>query len=89
MPFDGVLYASRVMVAKEAHTSEPCKELIVKCAGVDDEKVRDGYFCLQAGSSALTGYLYALPQWEGTYDRETGGILTVQSELYVIPFLDC
>jgi enoyl reductase-like protein len=57
MPFDGVLYASRVMVAKEAHTSESVKELIVAAAGVDDDK------------------------WEGTYDKETGGILTVRSEL--------
>lgn len=57
MPFDGVLYASRVMVAKEAHTSLSVKKLIVAAAGVDDSK------------------------WEGTYTKETGGILTVQSEL--------
>lgn len=48
MPFYGVLYASRVMVAKEAHTSEACKELIVKCSGVDDEKVRRDCFGLSA-----------------------------------------
>ncbi|QRV90063.1 fatty acid synthase subunit beta [Ceratobasidium sp. AG-Ba] len=57
MPFDGVLFASRVMVAKEAHTSKSVKDLIVAAAGVDDSK------------------------WEGTYAKETGGILTVQSEL--------
>lgn len=57
MPFDGFLFASRVMVAKEAHTSLPVKELIVACKGVEDG------------------------QWEGTYDKETGGILTVKSEL--------
>lgn len=57
MPFDGFLYASRVMVAKESHTSPSVKQLIVDAAGVDDSK------------------------WEGTYDRETGGILTVKSEL--------
>ncbi|KAG8716660.1 3-oxoacyl-[acyl-carrier-protein] synthase [Ceratobasidium sp. 394] len=57
MPFDGVLFASRVMVAKEAHTSKSVKDLIVAAAGVDDAK------------------------WEGTYAKETGGILTVQSEL--------
>ncbi|PCH34892.1 DUF1729-domain-containing protein [Wolfiporia cocos MD-104 SS10] len=44
MPFDGLLFASRVMVAKEAHTG-----------------------------SAST--------WEGTYAKETDGILTVKSEL--------
>jgi len=57
MPFDGVLFASRVMVAKEAHTSLAVKKLIVAAPGVDDDK------------------------WEGTYDKETGGILTVRSEL--------
>ena len=57
MPFDGVLYASRVMVAKEAHTSLSVKKLIVAAPGVDESK------------------------WEGTYVKETGGILTVRSEL--------
>ncbi|KAL0953237.1 hypothetical protein HGRIS_004490 [Hohenbuehelia grisea] len=57
MPFDGFLFASRVMVAKEAHTSSSVKDLIVAAAGVDDA------------------------QWEGTYTRPTGGILTVRSEL--------
>ena len=57
MPFDGILFASWVMVAKEAHTSEPVKQLIVQAAGVGDER------------------------WEGTYKAETGGILTVSSEL--------
>lgn len=57
MPFDGFLFASRVMVAKEAHTSSSVKDLIVKASGVDDSK------------------------WEGTYAKETGGILTVRSEL--------
>ncbi|KAH9945014.1 fatty acid synthase [Epithele typhae] len=57
MPFDGFLFASRVMVAKEAHTSSSVKDLIVAATGVDDA------------------------QWEGTYAKETGGILTVRSEL--------
>lgn len=57
MPFDGFLYASRVMVAKEAHTSLSVKELIVAAPGVGDDK------------------------WESTYDKETGGIITVTSEL--------
>jgi len=57
MPFDGFLFASRVMVAKEAHTSESVKQLIVAASGVDDK------------------------EWEGTYSKETGGILTVNSEL--------
>ncbi|KAJ3540249.1 hypothetical protein NM688_g6254 [Phlebia brevispora] len=57
MPFDGFLFASRVMVAKEAHTSPAVKDLIVAAKGVEDS------------------------QWEGTYAKETGGILTVRSEL--------
>ncbi|KAI0685962.1 fatty acid synthase [Cytidiella melzeri] len=57
MPFDGFLFASRVMVAKEAHTSSSVKDLIVAAKGVSDA------------------------QWEGTYSKETGGILTVRSEL--------
>ncbi|KAF8963371.1 hypothetical protein BDZ97DRAFT_2075857 [Flammula alnicola] len=36
MPFDGFLFASHVMVAKEAHTSSSVKDLIVAAAGVDD-----------------------------------------------------
>ena len=57
MPFDGVLFASRVMVAKEAHTSSSIKDLIVSASGVDDAN------------------------WEGTYTKPTGGILTVWSEI--------
>ena len=36
MPFDGFLFTSRVMVAKEAHTSSSVKDLIVAAAGVED-----------------------------------------------------
>jgi len=57
MPYDGFLFASRVMVAKEAHTSTSVKQLIVDAPGVGDDK------------------------WEQTYDKPTGGILTVTSEL--------
>jgi len=57
MPFDGFLFASRVMVAKEAHTSSSVKDLIVAAPGVDNK------------------------QWEQTYVKPTGGILTVRSEL--------
>ncbi|BGP56496.1 hypothetical protein JCM8202_004608 [Rhodotorula sphaerocarpa] len=57
MPFDGFMFASWMMVAKEAHTSESVKQLIVDAPGVEDG------------------------QWELTYDKPTGGILTVNSEL--------
>lgn len=36
MPFDGFLFGSRVMVAKEAKTSLKAKELIVECEGCAD-----------------------------------------------------
>ncbi|KAF8312438.1 fatty acid synthase, partial [Clavulina sp. PMI_390] len=57
MPYDGVLFGSWAMIAKEAHTSESVKQLLVQAPGVDDDK------------------------WENTYKGDTGGILTVQSEL--------
>lgn len=57
MPFDGFLFGSWAMVAKEAHTSESVKQLIVDAPGVGDDN------------------------WEQTYDKPTGGIMTVNSEL--------
>jgi fatty acid synthase subunit beta len=36
MPFDGVLFGSRMMVAKEAHTSLAAKQAIAACQGVED-----------------------------------------------------
>lgn len=38
MPYDGFMFGSRVMVAKEAHTSESVKKLIVEAPGVDDSQ---------------------------------------------------
>ena len=43
MPFDGVLLASRMMVAKEAHTSPHAKALIVEAAGVEDSEWHTSY----------------------------------------------
>jgi fatty acid synthase subunit beta len=37
MPFDGVLFGSRMMVAKEAHTSPNAKKAICDAPGVDDK----------------------------------------------------
>lgn len=47
MPFDGILLASRMMVAAEAHTSNQAKKLIVEASGTFDdanqwEKTYDG-----------------------------------------------
>jgi len=43
MPFDGFLFASRMMVAKEAHTSPSVKDLIVAASGVDDSEWEGTY----------------------------------------------
>ncbi|KAI5782751.1 acyl transferase domain-containing protein [Geopyxis carbonaria] len=37
MPFDGVLFGSRMMTAKEAHTSKNAKQAICDAEGVDDK----------------------------------------------------
>ncbi|KAF7591456.1 hypothetical protein BBP40_001559 [Aspergillus hancockii] len=58
MPFDGILLGSRLMTAKEAHTSPAVKEAIVAAPGVANEA-----------------------EWEQTYKRPAGGILTVTSEM--------
>lgn len=57
MPYDGVLFGSRVMTAKECKTSPAAKEAIAACPGVPDS------------------------QWEETYKKPTGGIITVKSEM--------
>lgn len=43
MPFDGVLFGSRVMVAKEAYTSKMAKQAIVDAAGLDDHEWEKTY----------------------------------------------
>ena len=57
MPFNGVFFGLWVMTVKEAHTSDPVKQLLVRAPGVDEDK------------------------WGQTDKGETGGVLTVQSEL--------
>ena len=43
MPFDGILYGSRMMTAKEAHTSFQVKQAIVNAEGVDDSQWEETY----------------------------------------------
>ena len=57
MPFDAILLGSRMMVAKEAHTSLQAKKAIVDAQGVPDLG------------------------WVGSYERDTGGVITVLSEM--------
>ncbi|KAI9826790.1 MAG: hypothetical protein M1819_007261 [Sarea resinae] len=43
MPFDGVLLGSRIMTAKEAHTSPAAKQAIVDAKGLDDNDWEQTY----------------------------------------------
>lgn len=43
MPFDGCLFGSRMMVAKEAHTSKAAKQAIVDAVGLDDSEWEKTY----------------------------------------------
>ncbi|GAB7362021.1 hypothetical protein MBLNU230_g2055t1 [Neophaeotheca triangularis] len=43
MPFDGVLFGSRVMTAKEAHTSTAAKQAIVDAEGLEDSEWEKTY----------------------------------------------
>jgi fatty acid synthase subunit beta len=43
MPFDGIMFGSRVMVAKEAKTSPAAKKAIVDAVGVDDNEWHKTY----------------------------------------------
>ncbi|KAK8105498.1 hypothetical protein PG999_008857 [Apiospora kogelbergensis] len=43
MPFDGCLFGSRMMVAKEAHTSKDAKQAIIDAPGLDDDEWEKTY----------------------------------------------
>ncbi|KAI1490976.1 beta subunit of fatty acid synthase [Biscogniauxia mediterranea] len=43
MPFDGCLFGSRMMVAKEAHTSRNAKQAIIDAEGLDDDQWEKTY----------------------------------------------
>lgn len=43
MPYDGCLFGSRMMVAKEAHTSKNAKQAIVDAQGLDDSEWEKTY----------------------------------------------
>ncbi|KAL2001695.1 hypothetical protein VTN02DRAFT_1387 [Thermoascus thermophilus] len=43
MPFDGCMFGSRMMTAKEAHTSKNAKKAIVEAPGVDDDQWENTY----------------------------------------------
>ncbi|KAI6082719.1 fatty acid synthase beta subunit [Hypoxylon rubiginosum] len=54
MPFDGVLFGSRCMVAQEAHTSIGAKQAIVNSRGVDDQEWEKTYQKPVGGGGVLT-----------------------------------
>lgn len=43
MPYDGCLFGSRMMVAKEAHTSKAAKQAIIDAEGLDDSEWEKTY----------------------------------------------
>jgi len=53
MLFDGFLIGSRVMVAKEAHSSPSIKDLIAAAAGVDDSQWEGIYVKDTGGTNAV------------------------------------
>ncbi|KAI1414020.1 fatty acid synthase beta subunit [Hypoxylon sp. FL1857] len=54
MPFDGVLFGSRCMVAKEAHTSRWAKQAIVDAQGLDDQQWEKTYQKPAGGGGVIT-----------------------------------
>ena len=43
MPFDGCLFGSRMMIAKEAHTSKAAKKVIAHAEGLEDQRWQETY----------------------------------------------
>ncbi|RYP69141.1 hypothetical protein DL771_006235 [Monosporascus sp. 5C6A] len=54
MPCDGMLLGSRMMVAREAHTSPQAKALLLKAPGVDDAMWESSYNASDAAGGVLT-----------------------------------
>ena len=54
MPFDGVLFGSRCMVAKEAHTSKAAKQAIVDAKGLEDHEWEKTYRGPVGGGGIVT-----------------------------------
>jgi enoyl reductase-like protein len=79
MPFDGFLFASRVMVAKEAHTSPSVKDLIVAAAGVDDIAWEGTYIKVTGGILTVRSEL-----GEPIHKVATRGV-----KLWMTPFSSC
>lgn len=57
MPYDGCLFGSRMMVAKEAHTSKNAKKAIVEAPGVDDDEWEKTY------KGPAGGIITSCPRW--------------------------
>lgn len=54
MPFDGCLFGSRMMVAKEAHTSHGTKQAIIKARGLTNEQWESTYKGHSSESDIIT-----------------------------------
>jgi len=58
MPFDGVLFASRMMVSRESLASDSVKKTIVEAPGIEDERLwEDSYTKPTGGIVTVTSEL--------------------------------
>ncbi|KAJ3375545.1 beta subunit of fatty acid synthetase [Allomyces arbusculus] len=66
MPFDAVLFGSRMLFAKEAQTSDAAKDLIVSCPGINDETGWENAYVKPTGGIPRGVTMYALHATTGT-----------------------
>jgi fatty acid synthase subunit alpha, fungi type len=80
MPFDGILFGSRMMVAKEGRAAQAVKELIIAARGVYRRLLYLVHFDISNQLRLVLG-VDSEADWEKTYKGEIGGVITVKSEL--------
>ncbi|PVV05312.1 hypothetical protein BB560_000171 [Smittium megazygosporum] len=57
MPFDGILFGSRMMVAKEGQADDDVKQMIVDCPGVEDKDWEKTYTGVAGGITTVLSEL--------------------------------
>ncbi|KAJ1952896.1 fatty acid synthase alpha subunit Lsd1, partial [Linderina pennispora] len=53
MPFDGILFGSRVMTAREGSAADACKQLMAAATGVDDDEWANTYTGVAGGVTSV------------------------------------
>ena len=91
MPFDGFLFASHIMVAKEVHTSSSIKDLIIAAVGVEDvawegtyTKPTGGILTVQSelGEPIHKVAMWAVKLWK-EFDNTVFKLLKEKQELWL------